>query len=104
MVLAVPLRADDFDFNPSLGQADFQKFSRLIAQGIFASPLLDGGVQFMAVAFTRRFPPRTQEVPAAAAKSVAGNDASTSRRETRPSAIAIPARGESLTVLVSGTR
>lgn len=43
MVLAAPLRAADFSFDPSLGQADFQKFSRLIAQGIFASPLQPAG-------------------------------------------------------------
>ncbi len=41
---ALPLRAaDDINFDPSITQAEFQKFSRLIAQGIFATPMEPSG-------------------------------------------------------------
>ena len=40
----MPLRAgDEINFDPSITQAEFQKFSRLIAQGIFASPIQPSG-------------------------------------------------------------
>lgn len=44
MVVALPLRAaDDINFNPAITQADFSKFSRIVAQGIFPSPIQPGG-------------------------------------------------------------
>ncbi|HEX9164078.1 MAG TPA: DUF6588 family protein [Thermoanaerobaculia bacterium] len=43
MAVALPLRAQDISFNPAITEADFQKFSRLIAQGIFPSPVQPAG-------------------------------------------------------------
>ncbi len=43
MVAALPLRGDDIGFNPAITQADFQKFSRIIAQGMFPSPIQPAG-------------------------------------------------------------
>ena len=44
MFFALPLHAQsDVDFDPAITQAEFQKFSRLIAQGIFASPVHPAG-------------------------------------------------------------
>lgn len=40
---ALPLRADDISFNPAITQQDFQKFSRIIAQGMFPSPIQPAG-------------------------------------------------------------
>ena len=37
------MRADDINFNPLITQADFQKFSRIIAQGMFPSPVQPAG-------------------------------------------------------------
>lgn len=37
------MRAGDFTFNPAITQQDFQKFSRLISQGIFPSPIAPAG-------------------------------------------------------------
>ncbi len=37
------MRADDITFNPLITQQEFQKFSRLIAQGIFPSPVQPAG-------------------------------------------------------------
>lgn len=39
----MPLRAADFDFNPQITRDEFRKFSRLVAQGIFASPMQPSG-------------------------------------------------------------
>ena len=39
----MPLRADDISFNPAITQQDFQKFSRIIAQGMFPSPIQPAG-------------------------------------------------------------
>ncbi|GAC1395218.1 MAG: hypothetical protein NVSMB68_12280 [Thermoanaerobaculia bacterium] len=39
----MPLRGQDISFNPLITQTDFQKFSRLIAQGIFPSPVQPAG-------------------------------------------------------------
>ena len=42
--MALPLSAaDDISFNPAITQADFQKFSRIVEQGIFPSPIQPGG-------------------------------------------------------------
>jgi hypothetical protein len=41
--IAAPLQADDINFSPLITQAEFQKFSRLVAQGIFASPVQPAG-------------------------------------------------------------
>jgi hypothetical protein len=40
---AAPLAASDINFNPAITQAEFQKFSRLVAQGIFPSPVQPAG-------------------------------------------------------------
>lgn len=37
------MRADDISFNPAITQQDFQKFSRIIAQGMFPSPIQPAG-------------------------------------------------------------
>jgi hypothetical protein len=43
-LLAAPLRAQsDIDFDPAITQEEFTKFSRLVAQGIFASPVQPAG-------------------------------------------------------------
>src|SRR5438105_5111660 len=39
LLIALPLCADDISFNPQITQAEFAKFSRLIGQGIFATPV-----------------------------------------------------------------
>jgi hypothetical protein len=40
MALALPLSAQsDIDFDPTITQQDFEKFSRLVAQGIYATPV-----------------------------------------------------------------
>ncbi len=40
LVLALPaFGADDIDFNPAITQQEFETFSRLIAQGIYATPI-----------------------------------------------------------------
>ncbi len=39
----MPLRAADITFNPQITQQEFQKFSRLVAQGIFPSPVQPAG-------------------------------------------------------------
>src|SRR5438132_13841469 len=38
-LIALPLCADDISFNPIITQAEFARFSRLVAQGIFATPV-----------------------------------------------------------------
>ena len=38
-LIALPLAAQDIAFNPAITQAEFSKFSRLIGQGIFATPV-----------------------------------------------------------------
>lgn len=38
-LIALPLAAQDISFNPLITQAEFSKFSRLIAQGIFPTPV-----------------------------------------------------------------
>src|SRR5207247_1930420 len=43
ILFTASLRADDIRFNPAITQAEFQKFSRLVAQGIFASPVQPAG-------------------------------------------------------------
>lgn len=44
MLLAAPLQAQsDFEFDPSITQEEFTKFSRLIGQGIYASPVHPAG-------------------------------------------------------------
>jgi hypothetical protein len=40
LLIALPLCADDISFNPIITQAEFAKFSRLIGQGIFATPVM----------------------------------------------------------------
>lgn len=37
--VAVPLAADDIGFNPAITNADFAQFSKLVAQGIFPTPV-----------------------------------------------------------------
>ena len=39
LLIALPLCADDISFNPAITEAEFAKFSRLIGQGIFATPV-----------------------------------------------------------------
>src|ERR1700737_4087570 len=39
LLIALPLWASDIAFNPQITQAEFVKFSRLIGQGIFATPV-----------------------------------------------------------------
>ena len=39
LLIALPLCASDVSFNPKITQAEFAKFSRLIGQGIFATPV-----------------------------------------------------------------
>jgi len=41
--VAAPLQAQSIDFDPSITQAEFEKFSRIVAQGIFASPVQPAG-------------------------------------------------------------
>jgi hypothetical protein len=36
---AMPMHAGDVHFNPNISQADFQKFSRIVGQSIFATPV-----------------------------------------------------------------
>src|SRR6266550_84146 len=36
---AFPLLADDVSFDPTITQADFRTFSRIVGQGIFATPV-----------------------------------------------------------------
>lgn len=45
MLLLAPLRAKagDISFDPSITAAEFQKFSRVVAQGIYATPMQPGG-------------------------------------------------------------
>ena len=44
VLLAAPLQAQsDIEFDPSITQEEFTKFSRLIAQGIYASPVHPAG-------------------------------------------------------------
>lgn len=44
LLAALPLdAADDISFDPAITQAEFAKFSRLIAQGIYASPVQPAG-------------------------------------------------------------
>ncbi len=44
MLLAAPLQAQsDIEFDPTITQQEFSKFSRVVAQGIFASPLQPAG-------------------------------------------------------------
>ncbi|MGZ8781801.1 MAG: hypothetical protein ACXW31_17925, partial [Thermoanaerobaculia bacterium] len=44
MLFAAPLQAQsDFEFDPSITQEEFTKVSRLIGQGIFASPVQPAG-------------------------------------------------------------
>ena len=38
-LIALPLCASDIAFNPQITQSEFAKFSRLIGQGIFATPV-----------------------------------------------------------------
>jgi hypothetical protein len=40
---AIPLHAGDFNFNPQITKAEFRKFSRLIGQGIYATPIEPSG-------------------------------------------------------------
>lgn len=38
-LIALPIAAQDISFNPAITQAEFSKFSRVIAQGIFPTPV-----------------------------------------------------------------
>src|ERR1041384_5705523 len=38
-LIALPMAAQDIAFNPAITQAEFSKFSRVIAQGIFPTPV-----------------------------------------------------------------
>lgn len=38
-MVSLPLHAEDVSFNPATTQADFQKFSRIVGQAIFATPV-----------------------------------------------------------------
>jgi hypothetical protein len=38
-LITLPIAAQDIAFNPAITQAEFSKFSRVIAQGIFATPV-----------------------------------------------------------------
>jgi hypothetical protein len=39
LLIALPVAASDISFNPAITQQEFSKFSRVIAQGIFATPV-----------------------------------------------------------------
>jgi hypothetical protein len=39
LLIALPLAAQDISFNPAITQQEFSKFSRVIAQGIFPTPV-----------------------------------------------------------------
>ena len=43
IAVALPLQASDISFNPQISQEDFATFSRLIAQGIFPTPVEPAG-------------------------------------------------------------
>ena len=43
MALAVPISAQDFSFDPAITQSEFRKFSLIVGQGIYPTPVQPGG-------------------------------------------------------------